>query len=140
MRIMKCYIDGSYREKYPNKVGSAIIIVNEDETIEEIFFSKYDEELAKQRNVGGELRSCMMALKIAVERNYEEIHIYYDYIGIEKWCTKEWKAKNKYTQAYRDYYDEMSKMINVKFFKCDAHSGDYYNELADYYAKKSLEG
>lgn len=138
MKIMTCYVDGSWRPLYPTKVGSAIIIVDGDE-IEELFFSKEDEELAKQRNIGGELRSSMVAIKTAVDRGYDKIQIHYDYEGIEKWAIGVWKTNNKYTKAYKEYCQEMMKYIKIEFIKVDAHSGNYYNELADYYAKKSLE-
>ena len=139
MKTMICYVDGSYKPSYPNKVGSAVIIVKENDEVEELFFSKEDEELAKMRQIGGELRSAMVALQEAVSRGYDKVQIFYDYEGIKKWCDKTWKAKNKYTQAYRDYCEKMSKYIKIEFIKCDAHTGDYYNDLADYYAKKSLE-
>lgn len=139
MKKMVCYVDGSYKPSYPNKVGSAIVIVKENDKTEEIFFSKEDKELAQMRNVSGELRASMWAIKIAVDRKYDVVEIHYDYEGIEKWCTSEWKTKNKYTKLYKDYYEKMSKLIKIEFVKCDAHSGDYYNDLADYFAKKSLE-
>lgn len=139
MKTMICYVDGSYKPSYPNKVGSAVIIVKENDEVEELFFSKEDEELAKMRQIGGELRSAMVALQEAVNRGYDKVQIFYDYEGIKKWYDKTWKCKNKYTQAYRDYCEEMSKYIKIEFIKCDAHTGDYYNDLADYYAKKSLE-
>lgn len=139
MKTMICYIDGSYRPAYPTKVGSAVIIVEEDGTTEEIFFSKDDKELAKIRNVGGELRASMQSIHIAVERGYDKIQIHYDYEGIEKWAIGIWKAKNEYTKAYKEYCQQMMQFIKIEFIKVNAHSGDYYNELADCFAKKSLE-
>lgn len=138
MKIMVCYVDGSWRPAYPTKVGSAVIIVDGDKT-EELFFSKEDLELSKQRNVGGELRASMVAIKTAIDRGYDKVQIHYDYEGIEKWCIGVWKTKNKYTKAYKEYCREMMKYIKIEFVKVDAHSGDYYNELADYFARKSLE-
>lgn len=138
MKIMVCYVDGSWRPTYPTKVGSAVIIVDGDKT-EELFFSKEDLELSKQRNVGGELRASMVAIKTAIDRGYDKVQIHYDYEGIEKWCIGTWRTKNKYTKAYKDYCREMMKYIKIEFVKVDAHSGNYYNELADYFAKKSLE-
>ena len=139
MKTMVCYVDGSWRPSYPTRVGSAVIIVDGDKT-EELFFSKEDLELSKQRNVGGELRASMVAIKTAIDRGYDKVQINYDYEGIEKWCIGVWKTKNKYTKAYKEYCQEMMKYIKIEFIKVDAHSGDYYNELADFYAKKSLEG
>ena len=139
MKTMVCYIDGSFKPSHPTKVGSAIVIVKENDETEEIFFSKDDAELAKQRNVGGELRASMVAIKTAIDRGYDKIQIFYDYLGIEMWGTSKWKTNNRYTKAYRDYCSEMSKYIDIEFIKVNAHSGVYYNELADYFAKKSLE-
>ena len=138
MKTMVCYVDGSWRPSYPTRVGSAVIIVDGDKT-EELFFSKEDLELSKQRNVGGELRASMVAIKTAIDRGYDKVQIHYDYEGIEKWCIGVWRAKNKYTKAYKEYCQEMMKHIKIEFVKVDAHSGNYYNELADYFAKKSLE-
>lgn len=139
IKTLVCYIDGSYKPQYPNKVGSAIIMIKESGETEEIFFSKEDEELAKIRNVAGELRASMRAWQIAIEKRYDILELYYDYEGIEKWCTGQWKCKNKYTKMYKEFYDKISKELTINFHKVDAHSGDYYNELVDYLAKKSLE-
>lgn len=74
----------------------------------------------------------------AIENGKKKIIIYYDYEGIEKWATKEWKAKKNLTKDYSKFYDEKSKLINIKFRHVKAHSGITYNERADELAKQSL--
>ena len=137
--LLIAYVDGSYNPKYPNTVGSGVVLINSDSTIEEYSFSIVDEELAKQRNVGGELRSAMFSMQMAIEKGYKDLIIMYDYEGIEKWANKTWRAKNKYTQAYRNFVDEMRNYINIEFHKVQAHNGNEYNELADKLAKQSLK-
>ena len=114
-------------------------MINSDSTIEEYSFSIVDEELAKQRNVGGELRSAMFSMQMTIEKGYKDLIIYYAYEAIEKWANKTWRAKNKYTQAYRNFVDEMRNYINIEIHKDQAHNGDEYNELADKLAKNSIK-
>ena len=37
---------------------------------------------------------------------YDVLELFYDYEGIEKWVTGEWRAKNPLTQTYRDFMRE----------------------------------
>ena len=103
MKIMICYVDGSWKPSYPDRVGGAAIIVNDNDTTEELMFYRDNKELAKIRNVAGELISAMEIVKIAVDRGYDKIQIFYDYEGIEKWYDSSWKCKNQYTKAYKEY-------------------------------------
>ncbi|MED9947073.1 MAG: RNase H family protein, partial [Peptacetobacter hiranonis] len=64
--------------------------------------------------------------------------IYFDYQGIEKWCTGEWKANKKGTIEYRDFYNSIKDKLDVSFVKVAAHTGDKYNEMADQLAKDGL--
>ena len=137
--LLIAFVDGSYLPMYPNKVGSGIVLINSDSTIEEYSICKEDKELAQMRNVGGELRSAMFSMQMTIEKGYKDLIIYYDYEGIEKWANKTWRAKNKYTQAYRNFVDEMRNYINIEFHKVQAHNGDEYNELADKLAKNSIK-
>ena len=79
------------------------------------------------RNVSGEILGCLKAIQYAIDHHYEAICIYYDYEGIEKWATGLWKANKEQTQN-----------IDIYFQKVLAHSGDYYNEVADGLAKKAV--
>ena len=137
--LLIAYVDGSYNVKYPTIVGSGVVLINSDSTIEEFSFSVDDKDLAKMRQVGGELRASMVAIQKAVKKGYKDLIIYFDFEGIEKWVTREWSCKNKYTQMYRDFVDAMKEYINIEFHKVQAHSGNEYNELADKLARQSLK-
>ena len=80
----------------------------------------------------------MNAIAYAIDHHYESICIYYDYEGIEKWATGLWKANKEQTQNYVKTINDMKKKIDIYFQKVLAHSGDYYNEVADGLAKKAV--
>ncbi len=98
-----------------------------------------DPEVAKIRNVAGEMLGAMNAVRWAKKEGYDSIDIFYDYAGIEMWATGKWKAKNEYTQSYAEYMKKSSKEIEIQFKKVEAHTGIKYNEQADKLAKSALE-
>ena len=89
------------------------------------------------RNVAGEIYGSLASMEYAIEHNISHLTIYYDYMGIEKWCTGEWKTNKAGTLAYKKYYDRARKKVNITFQKVKGHSGDKYNDLADQLAKEA---
>lgn len=63
-------------------------------------------------------------------------NIYYDYEGIEKWRTGDWKAKQEGPKAYKDFYDSVKNIIKMRFVKVAGHSRNKYNDIADQLSKK----
>lgn len=90
------------------------------------------------RNVSGEILGSLRAMKYAKENNYNEITIYYDYEGIEKWANGLWKANKEGTIKYQQMVKEYRKNLKINFVKVLAHSGNYYNDRADMLAKKAV--
>ena len=80
----------------------------------------------------------MYAVKWAITNGYSEIEIRYDYEGIAKWITGEWKAKNELTKKYVVAMNEWKKSIQISFYKVVAHSNNKYNDMADALAKSAL--
>ena len=133
------FVDGSYSPNADGKAKygfGAILITNESEV--SLFKSYVNADYIDSRNVAGEIQGVRHAILWAIENGKKEITIYYDYEGIEKWATKEWRANKKLTKEYSKFYDEKSKLIKVKFNHTKAHSGIIYNERADELAKRSL--
>lgn len=104
-----------------------------------MFFKKdNDTELAKMRNVAGEIKGAEAAMRYAVSEGLDKITIYHDYEGIAKWCLGEWKANKEGTKAYKRFYDSIKNQVLIEFVKVKGHSHDKYNDMADRLAKNAL--
>ena len=97
------------------------------------------EKYAEEENVPIiEKQSIAYIMKYIQDNNIKSIAIYYDYEGIAKWCTGEWRANKPGTIAYRDFYEKISEDIDITFVKVQGHSNDKYNDMADALAKDAL--
>ncbi len=130
------YVDGCYHVGTREYSYGAVLFYQGKETH---FSAKFaDREMALMRNVAGEIEGAMCAMRYCVEHSIPQLELYYDYEGIEKWCTGAWQAKKEGTIAYRAYYKEIQPVLHVCFHKVKGHTGDRYNELADELAKAAL--
>jgi ribonuclease HI len=141
------FTDGSYSTKNnPDKTyGAYYIPISEDESRA---FDTTIPLVVKQKNVGGELLAAMCAVKFAchVADMAKEsgdiilLNLFYDYRGIGDWLTRNWKAKNEYTQGYVKFVeDSLTSRDNIKLalYKVDGHSGIKGNEEADKLATRA---
>lgn len=131
------YVDGSFNIK-TKEYGYGCIIIKSQQVIAKLYDKDHDEELASMRNVAGEILGCIKAIEYAISKHENSICIYYDYEGIEKWANKQWKANKKGTIEYVRKIEEYRTKIQIHFIKVLAHSGDFYNEMADKLAKKAV--
>lgn len=128
------YVDGSYRHSDRTFSYGAVLFNNDIyETASERFYN----EDATMRNVSGEIRGSMYAMKRAIELGKDVLYIHYDYAGIEKWALGLWKRNKEGTIAYKKYYDSVKDKLKVQFIKVKAHSGVEYNEVVDKLAKEA---
>ncbi|NLV75571.1 MAG: RNase H [Tissierellia bacterium] len=130
------YVDGSFDAT--NKIYSYGVILFTTEGKFTYSQKEDDKNLVDMRNVAGEIRGAMVAMKEAINMNKDVLYLHYDYMGIEKWAKGEWKTNKYGTQKYKEYYDSIKDILKVEFIKVKAHSGDKYNEEADKLAKASL--
>lgn len=130
------YVDGSYRADNCRFSCGIVIFHNGKELTFSESFS--DTDLASMRNVAGEIKGAQMAMSYCAENGIKNLDLYYDYEGIEKWCTGQWKTNKEGTIAYKRFYDRVSPYVNVSFNKVKGHSGDKYNDMADRLAKDAL--
>ena len=131
------YVDGSFNIK-TKEYGYGCVLIEGQQVIKQLLGKGNQPDYASMRNVSGEILGCLKAIQYAIDHHYESICIYYDYEGIEKWATGLWKANKEQTQNYVKTIQEMKKEIDIYFQKVLAHSGDYYNEVADSLAKKAV--
>lgn len=130
------YVDGSYLHSIRSfSYGAILMYKGQELEFKEAFDN---EELASMRNVAGEIKGAEFIMKYCVENNIPEIEIYYDYEGIEKWCTGVWQANKEGTKHYREVYLECSKKVIIHFHKVKGHSGNEYNDRVDSLAKAAL--
>lgn len=132
------YVDGSFSTDINTYSYGVVIISNNGKES----FNGYDNNLdmAKMRNVSGELMGAIEAIKWAIERKKKRLYLHYDYAGIENWAKGNWKTNKEGTKAYKKFYDSIKGKIDIQFIKVKAHSGVKYNEEADLLAKKAIEG
>lgn len=131
------YVDGSYDDSI-KKYAFGCVFITETGDIYTEFGNGDNPQSLQHRNVTGEMLGAMYAVKAAMLNGYKEIEIRYDYEGIEKWVTGQWRSKTELTQKYALSMREWSKSIGIHFTKVAAHSNVTYNELADQLAKQGL--
>jgi ribonuclease HI len=130
------YVDGSYSDEIKMFSYGAVIFYN-GETKE---FSKAfsNPELIDMRNVAGEIKGSEFVMQYCIDNNIKSIDIYYDYAGIEKWCTKEWKTNKPGTMNYALFYDSIKDRLNVNFIKVKGHSDNEKNNRCDKLARLEI--
>lgn len=130
------YVDGSFDVKTNQYSYGVVILENGNE---HHFLEKFDDvEMALMRNVSGEILGSQCAMQYCIDNNIKSVQIHYDYEGVAKWCLGEWKTNKDGTKAYKAFYDSIKDKLDVHFVKVKSHSGDKYNDVADYLAKKAL--
>lgn len=131
------YVDGSYDDSL-KKYAFGCVFLLPDGRIYTEYGSGDNEQSLRHRNVTGEMLGAMYAVKTAMRNGFPHVEIRYDYQGIEKWVTGEWRSKTELTRKYAEAMREWRKNITFSFQKVAAHANVYYNELADKMAKTGL--
>ncbi|MCM1065532.1 MAG: ribonuclease H family protein [Eubacterium sp.] len=131
------YVDGSYDDSI-KKYAFGCVFLLPDGRIYTEYGNGDNEQSLQHRNVTGEMLGAMYAVKTAMLNGFQSVEIRYDYQGIEKWVTGEWRSKTELTRKYAVSMREWGKSISIRFTKVAAHTNVRYNELADKMAKKGL--
>jgi viroplasmin and RNaseH domain-containing protein len=125
------YVDGSFIN---GSVGYGVVILKDNEVIEELFGSIPDELASDTWQVAGEIFATEQAVKWCQRNSIEEVNIFYDYIGIEKWATGKWQTKQNITNDYAHFMRNCG--VRIHWHKVNSHTGVRWNERADELAKK----
>lgn len=131
------YVDGSYDDSL-KKYSFGCVFLLPDGHIYTQYGNGDREQSLQHRNVTGEMLGAMYAVKTAMLNGFRGIEICYDYQGIEKWVTGEWRSKTELTRKYAQAMGDWGKSIEIRFRKVAAHTNIEYNELADRLAKNGL--
>ncbi|MDD3965549.1 MAG: RNase H family protein [Candidatus Neomarinimicrobiota bacterium] len=130
---VSAYVDGSFMQE---RIGYGAVLVQKNRILTEISGS-LDSQYNAHRQIAGELKAVLEALAWCQKNRIGELHIYYDYQGIEMWARGKWKAKTELTQKYQQFMVRQSMILH--FHKVSAHSGNRWNEHADRLAKLGAE-
>ena len=131
------YVDGSYNDAVKKYAFGCVFILPDGRIFAE-YGNGDNEQSLQHRNVTGEMLGAMFAVRFAMLNGFSGLELRYDYEGIEKWVTGEWRAKTELTGKYAEAMRKWGKDIKLHFTKVPAHSNVYYNELADKLAKTGL--
>ena len=123
------YTDGSYLN---GRIGYGAVLLQKDRVIKT--FSGGVEGTESFRQVAGELEAVMQVVRFCEKKDISTVIIRFDYTGVRDWATDAWAAKNELTKYYKKKIQNTT--VNVIWEKVDAHSGDYYNDMADRLAKE----
>lgn len=129
------FIDGSFNPK--TKIyGCGGYLIDQSGKKHIIQQCGSDKNLAKMRNVAGELLGVKAVIDMAKSLKMKKLTLFYDYAGIENWVNGEWKCKKHETKMYRDLvHSAIKNGLEIIFKKVDAHTGVAGNEEADQLAK-----
>lgn len=134
-KTLVAYVDGSFDKEDGSYSYGAVFIDGDDI---KTFSKRYPkDQYSDHRNVIGEIRGAEFACKYAVENAFEKLILHYDYEGIEKWATGQWKRNVEATRSYHEFFSKIKKDLEVDFVKVKAHTGNKYNEMADDLAKSA---
>lgn len=125
------YVDGSHIN---GATGYGAVIIKNGLVVEELYGPVDSIEVANTRQVAGELIAVKEALKWCIKHSINEVSIYFDYFGIEKWATGQWKTNQPLTKEYARFVRDCP--IKIHWHKVNSHSGDRWNDRADELAKK----
>lgn len=134
---INAYVDGSFDVSTGCYSGAAVILLGDNDIVELSKACKDDS--SKLRNVAGELLGAELAIEYCKEHGINKFAIHHDYEEIGAWADDVWKANLPETKAYRNYVFDSREVLDIKFIKVKGHSGNEYNDRADYLAGKALE-
>ena len=134
------FVDGSYDATEEKSAFGAIMISHgkNKDILYKAFTKNLGEDFIAQRNVAAELEGVKEAINWSIIYNKKKLIVFYDYEGIEKWATGEWKAKKEIPKKYVSFIQEKKHIIDIEFIKVLAHSGIVLNEEVDSVAKNAL--
>lgn len=140
------FTDGAC-SKNPGPGGWAVVVMNEEEN--QIIFSEYDTDDYTTNN-RMELQAMICALHYALERPEDTFIIYSDSAYVvnsinswqRSWAANGWRNSKKQTVENLEQQKYIYELMQSTFFppevrKCDGHTGDLGNELADALATRN---
>ena len=108
------YVDGSYDDSIKKYAFGCVFLLPDGRIFTE-YGNGDNEQSLQHRNVTGEMLGAMYAVKFAMLNGFHGVELRYDYQGIEKWVTGEWRSKTELTQKYAFSMRQWGKSISIRF-------------------------
>lgn len=131
------FTDGSF-DADKQAYGSGVCIFDPQGNSIELSSKGNNVKYVDLRNIAGEIIAVLNAVDWAWKNGYEQITVFYDYEGIGKWASGEWKTNKSLSKFYKQYIDEKEEIISIEFVKVSGHSNNKYNDRADALAKSAI--
>ena len=126
------YVDGSCQDE---AVGYGLVVLRDEQIVTELCGLVEEEAVQGMRQVAGELRAVYEAIAWCQANGVPEVSVFYDYEGIQKWATGEWRANTSATLAYAR--SATTWPVVVHWHKVDSHTGNRWNDHADRLARQA---
>gem|GEM_PF-446147 len=133
------FVDGSFMN---GKIGYGFLIIKDSNILKKSFGRINDNrnvEHLRLKNVLGEIKAIIKALNFCKLNKWKEVYLHYDYEGLKKWATMEWRANNEITKKYQNYISNISKELKINWIKEKAHGDSMLNAFVDKLAKKATK-
>ena len=142
------FTDGSFSPNEGNCHGGGLYILPTKE-VKPFAVMTTLHDWTKMRNIGGEILAAFIAIRSIADICKSEpntlhyVKFIYDYEGVEKWVTQEWRAKNKFTKWYSNVMRSLifspDYRLVVEWEHTYGHTGNTGNELADRIASFDMQ-
>ena len=115
------FVDGSYDATEEKSAFGAIMISHgkNKDILYKAFTKNLGEDFIAQRNVAAELEGVKEAINWSITYNKKKLIVFYDYEGIEKWATGEWKAKKEIHKKYVSFIQEKIQWLRMRCWQRD---------------------
>lgn len=124
------YTDGSFTSASESGYGAVFV---KDNHIIGVVYGPCS-KVSSIRNIGGEIQAAERAISFAIKFGFRSINIFHDYEGVGRWGNGEWNASKPDTENYKNFVQASKDKIEITFTKVKGHSGNFFNDKADYYA------
>lgn len=132
--MIEIFVDGSY---FKGTYSGAFVVYEDGDIVHQDCGIGNNKELAKQRNIAGEMTAAIRAAHW-LHKNNKKGTIVCDYTGLKYWATKQWQARNVYTKKYAAYMNHFVKNNQIDFKLVKGHTGVEGNEIADRLARQAI--
>jgi ribonuclease H-related protein len=126
-------VDGSYQK---GVTSYGVAVRKNGKLIAELSGILDTAEVHGSHQVAGEIKAVKKSVNWCRENGVNEVTIYYDYKGLEKWAKGHWKTKKPVSKDYADFMK--ADNIIIHWVKIQSHTGKKWNEYADRLASSAI--